>query len=154
MEWALRMAVKDQLRPRGFSGSFPHLRQRSAEGVDLISFQFHSAGGSFVVEVAGCGPLGFTTSWGKHLAPSQVRALDITWPRPRLGSPTFPMSGDHWFVFGPRSYESGADEVQPSEYYQAIASDVVGLIDEQGESFWRTVVRADDRQGRHLYVGL
>src|SRR2546426_5791011 len=86
MESALKKAINEQLRPAGFSGSFPHLRRRLDGRIDLISFQFHSAGGSFVAEVAACPPDGFTTSSGRHIEPSKVRAQDIPRPRPRLGS--------------------------------------------------------------------
>jgi hypothetical protein len=138
MESALKAAVTDQLRSRGFSGSFPHLRRRGDGRVDLVSFQFHSAGGSFVVEVASCGPGGFTTSWGKHVEPSKVRAIDIAPSlRPRLGNANFPGFGDHWFVFGPRSYEPASRVLQPSAHYEAIAAEVVRLLDDQAEPFWQ-----------------
>jgi len=133
MESALKRAIRAHLRPRGFVGSLPHLRRRSADRIDLISVQFHSAGGSFVVEVAACGPTGYTTSWGRAIGPSLVRARDIPTPRPRLGSPTFP-KGDHWFVYGPRAHQTGASSVLPVQHYQEIAIHVVHLIDTQAAS--------------------
>jgi tRNA(Leu) C34 or U34 (ribose-2'-O)-methylase TrmL len=138
MDGALRDAVKRELRPRGFTGTLPHLRRRSADRVHLISVQYHSSGGSFVVEVASCGADGYTTSGGKHIEPSRVTARDIPRPRPRLGSPSFPASGDHWFVFGPRSYELDAETVRASEHYEQIAAQVVQMIAEQAEPFWRS----------------
>lgn len=136
MESALKRSVADHLRPAGFTGSLPHLRRRSETRIDLVSMQFHSGGGSFIVEVASCGPNGYTTSWGKHIEPGKVRARDISHPRPRLGSAFFPDSGDHWFVFGPRSYETSNAGVEPSAHYDAIASEVIRLIRDQAESFW------------------
>jgi hypothetical protein len=137
MDLALRSVVVEPLRARGFSGSLPHLRRRLEERVDLLSVQFNSAGGSFVVEVASCGSGGFTTPWGKLIEPSRVRAVDID-PRhrPRLGSGGFPGGGDHWFVFGTRNYEVGSEEDQGRAHYEAVAAEVMRLLDEQAEPFW------------------
>src|SRR5437667_469435 len=124
MAGALKNLVLNELRARGFTGSLPHLRRRSSERIDLLSIQYHSAGGSFVVEVASCGAEGSTTGWGKQIPPQKVTAQNIAAPRPRLGSPTFPV-GDHWFTFGGRSYEKGADVVRRKGYYEKIARDVL-----------------------------
>lgn len=62
MNAALKRMISRDLRPLGFSGSLPHLRRRTPDRIDLITFQFNSAGGSFVIEVAACGPTGFITS--------------------------------------------------------------------------------------------
>jgi hypothetical protein len=62
MDAALMRIVVPDLRRRGFTGSLPRLRRRQPGHIDLISFQFHSGGGSFVVEVAQCPPTGHTTS--------------------------------------------------------------------------------------------
>lgn len=137
MDHALKEVVVRPLRAEGFTGSLPHLRRRSDEQICLISFQFYSSGGSFVVEVAECAPDGFTTSWGAHVPPQKVKAQDMNPPhRPRLGNPEFPL-GDHWFTFGPRNYEPGADELQPPDHYIAIATDVLRHIQSQAETFWR-----------------
>jgi hypothetical protein len=50
-----------------------------------VSVQHFSGGGSFAVEIAVCPSEGHTTSWGAEIAPSKVRAVDINYPRPRLG---------------------------------------------------------------------
>lgn len=139
MDAALKRAVASRLRPLGFKGSLPHLRRRSDRRIDLISVQYFSSGGSFVVEVAACGPDGYTTSWGKHIDATKVRAQDIPTPRPRLGSENFPEFGDHWFVFGPRNYEAGSEKVYPPQHYDDIAADVIRLVAEQAEPFWREV---------------
>ena len=135
MNEALTYAVRTELRPRGFTGSLPHWRRRSTKQICLLTIQFFSAGGSFVAEVAECGPDGYVTSWGAHKAPQKVTAHDINTPRPRLGSPQFPQ-GDHWFTFGRRNYESGAHIVHPREHYDEIAAQMIRLVEEQAEPFW------------------
>jgi Domain of unknown function (DUF4304) len=140
MDAALKAMAKESLRARGFAGSLPHLHRRRDDRIELVSVQYHSAGGSFVVEIARCGAEGLTTGWGKVIAPSKVRAADIDPPnRPRLGSDTFP-DGDHWFVFGPRSYEAGADDVRPESHYVGIAAEVARLIEAQAEPWWESDV--------------
>lgn len=138
MDQALKEVVVADLRRRGFTGSLPHLRRRDPERISLISVQHHSSGGSFVVEVAVCPPSGHVTSWGKDVAPSKVKAVDINDPRPRLGNPSFPGRGDHWFVYGPRSYDPGGQTVLSPSHYLEVAERVVALLDEQAEEFWRT----------------
>jgi Domain of unknown function (DUF4304) len=146
MDAALRRAVSEHLRPRGFTGSLPHLRRRSETRIDLLSVQYYNPGGGmFVVEVAACEPTGFTTAWGTHIEPDKVKAQDITMvksqdvtmPRPRLGSPSFPR-GDHWFVFGPTNYEAPNAEALSQSHYDRVASEVLHFIEEQAEPFWRT----------------
>jgi hypothetical protein len=136
MNGALKYAITQHLRPKGFTGSLPHLRRRSDTQICLISFQFFSAGGSFVVEVAECGPDGITTLWGEHKPPQKVKAQDSPARRPRLGSADFPV-GDHWFVFGSRNYEPGAEQLQPQATYQALAADVLRFVESQAEPFWQ-----------------
>lgn len=139
MDAALKAAVNECLRPRGFTGSLPHLRRRSPDRICLLSVQHFSSGGSFVVEVAACGPEGVTTAWGKVIEPSKVNAQHITRPRPRLGSAGFPGSGDHWFVYGPRNYEPHADVLQPPHHYEKIAAEVMQLVETTAEPFWQSV---------------
>jgi hypothetical protein len=136
MEAALRQAIDDHLRPAGFTGALPHLRRRSDERIDLMSFQFYSSGGSFVVEVAGCPPSGFTTYWGEHIEPAQLRAWDVPRPRPRLGSKEFLVRGDHWFAFGLPNWEPDSGAMHPPAHYDAIAAEVMRLVTEQAEPFW------------------
>ena len=137
MDEAIKRVVVTDLRERGFTGSLPHFRRRDGERISLLSFQHLSSGGSFVVEVATCPPGGHITSWGEHIAPSKVRAIDVNRPRPRLGNPNFPEQGDHWFAYGPRSYEGGIRTVDPS-HYEAVARLVVELVERQAEPFWRS----------------
>ena len=137
MDEALKRVLVPELRRRGFTGSLPHFRRRESERISLLSIQHFSSGGSFTVEVAACPPSGHMTSWGQTIAPSKVRALDVNDPRPRLGSLSFPGSGDHWFVYGPRLYDPDAGAIQPSPHYEAVARSVLELVDSQAEPFWR-----------------
>ena len=136
MNQALKEAVHSVLRPHGWSGSMPHFRYRSTNQICLLSFQFHSAGGSLVAEVAECSPDGYTASWGQHWPPSKVTAHCIGAPRSRLGSTQFPV-GDHWFTFGPRNYEPDADIVRPRAHYDGVAAEVMRFVCEQAEPWWR-----------------
>jgi hypothetical protein len=141
MDGALKDAITQYLRPTGFTGSLPHLRRRSDAQICLISFQFFSAGGSFAVEAAECGPDGFTTSWGEHKPPHKLKAWDVPAPRPRLGCADFPR-GDHWFVFGPRNYEPGAEKLQRLEAYESLAAEVMRFVESQAEPFWKQQLSA------------
>jgi hypothetical protein len=142
MDSALKATVVTALRQRGFTGSLPHLRRRSPEQIRLVSVQYFSSGGSFVVEVAECAPDGLTTSWGVHIEPRKVTAQNVHPPaRIRIGGESFP-SGDPWFVFAPRYYEPGADTVQPAGHYAAVADDVLRAIDEHAEPFWNAQLAA------------
>lgn len=140
MDAALRRAIDEHLRPDGFTGSLPHLRRRRPGGIDLLTVQHFSSGGSFVVEVATSPPDGFVTSWNERIPPSKVTAHDIPTPRGRLGSDSFP-DGDHWFDFAPRSYEGQAEfesrtnkrlPIGPDQ----VAAEVISLVRSQAEPFW------------------
>ena len=91
------------------------------------------------MEVAACGPNGFTMGWGEVIGPSKVNAQHISGPRPRLGSAGFPGSADHWFVFGTRMYEPHADALQPPHHYEQIAAEVMQLVETTAEPFWQSV---------------
>jgi hypothetical protein len=134
MDAALQSMVATSLRPAGFSGSLPHLRRTLGERVDLISFQFFSSGGSFVVEVA-CVPPEGVMSAGRPVPASKVRATNVS-RRPRLGSSSFPNHGDHWFVFGPRNYEEPSEFGYPSP--DELAAEVLGLLQVEAELWWST----------------
>jgi len=100
MKAALKSTVVPRLRKLGFSGSFPHLRRRRPDRIDLLTFQFDRHGGGFVIEISRCPPDGLTTAWGKQIAPGKVTAWDLP-PKergrikPREGSGT-----DSWFRYG------------------------------------------------------
>jgi hypothetical protein len=137
--------INRELRPLGSTGSWPHLRRVTAERIDLITFQYFSSGGNFVVEVAVGAPGGFTTSWEKVMEPKRLTAHNITRPRPRLQpdrsfgpGATLPvsLSGSDWFVFGPRNYEPGGEVVHSAEHYDAVAASVPIAIRTQADPFW------------------
>lgn len=133
MERALREIFVPQLRAAGFKGSFPHFRRPTGDQIRLLTFQYFSSGGSFVVELAACGIDGVTHSWGKHVPPNNVTAHDVGF-RHRLGGSR---GGDHWFVFGKRNYEDGHDRVEAKEHYDAVASDVLERFNAEAETYWR-----------------
>jgi hypothetical protein len=113
---ALREVVLPVVRDMAFRGSFPHFRRTRDTQIDLLTFQFSSWGGSFVVEVAYCEPAGFTNYSGVHTPPDKVRVRHIhPTQRLRLGSHP-PDKVDHWFRFEPESdciYADTALEVLP-----------------------------------------
>lgn len=127
---ALRRAIRDHLRPRGFTGSFPHLRRITDKRIDLITFQFYSAGGRFVVEVAACPPDGITDVWGTA-GPKEVTAQHVD-PKNR---PRLEFADGDWLSFGPRTYDD-PEPVRSDEWYAQIAAEVIRAIDEQAEPWW------------------
>lgn len=132
MEVALKKIVIPELRTLGFRGSFPHFRRVRKQRIDLLSFQFYSSGGSFVVEVSSCGPEG--TRWS---GPEKAKANEVDGKRLRLGADP---SGalDHWFQFGLRNYEQGHEKVGPQSHYDAVAQSVRGSICSEAEPYWQS----------------
>ncbi len=128
MENSLKAIVVPILRERGFKGSFPHFRRRGETRIDLISFQFLSSGGSFVAEVARCGPEGTRFS-----GPDDAKVSEVA-VRLRLGAAD--SKSDHWFTFGARNYEPGHDVVKPQSHYDAISCEVAELIASQAEAWF------------------
>ena len=125
---ALRRVSVPTLRDIGFKGSFPHFRRFREGQIDLLMFQFNRWGGSFVVEVAFCGPEGWTHRLGRHVPAKEVQVGDITpKQRLRLGSHP-PKQADHWFSFEPES----------ESIYTDTALEALSLIRSQGEDFWQT----------------
>ena len=133
MEQALRDVFADSLRRRGFKGSLPHFRRVSKRRVDYLSVQFNSAGGSFVVEVACAGPDGKPQDYGKHLP---IEKLNVTYftRRLRLGSRPGEGEADHWFRFGPASYEP-TSSVPRVEHFRAVAAEAAAYLDAQMETW-------------------
>lgn len=136
LETALREVVIPDLRERGFRGTFPHFRRPLPTRLDLLTFQFYSAGGSFVVEIAQCGPEGPKLSW-KSVAPEKATAHHVN-QRLRLGSDPENRRSDHWFKFGKPNYEDGHEDVLPSTHYRQIANEVKELVRTQGERYWES----------------
>lgn len=109
MDTAIKAIVVPHLRAMGFKGSIPHFHRPRGEAVDLLSFQFRSDGGAFVVELGRVAADGFDFH-GKHIpaAKAQNRYLK---ERHRLGSELRVNYGDHWFVFSGRDADEVAREV-------------------------------------------
>ncbi|MDK9559764.1 DUF4304 domain-containing protein [Marinobacter sp. M216] len=128
MEASLRTIVVPELRSRGFKGSYPHFRRILENRIDLLTFQFYSSGGSFVVEIGTCGPEGTRFS-----GPDKAKVSEVP-KRLRLGA-EIPGS-DHWFKFGLPNYEPGNEVVHSKSHYDTISTEVANLIEVQGEAFW------------------
>lgn len=125
MNGALKALVIPKLRELGFSGRFPHFRRVRQDRADLLVFQFNSAGGSFVVEIASLTAQEVADHWRADLTLENATAYDVH-IRNRLGSVNH---SDHWFVFGKRNYEPGHDRIQPDIVYERVAKDVVRLLE-------------------------
>ncbi|TGN39540.1 DUF4304 domain-containing protein [Marinobacter confluentis] len=128
MEASLKAIVVPELRSRGFKGSYPHFRRIMENRIDLLTFQFYSAGGSFVVEIGNCGPEGTRFS-----GPNKAKVSEIG-NRLRLGAER--PGRDHWFEFGLPNYQPGNEVVHPKSHYDTISAEVANLIETQGEAFW------------------
>lgn len=137
MDRALKTAFAATLRPAGFSGSFPHLRRVTDTQIDLLTVQYFSGGGKFVVEVGNCEPEGFVTHWGRTLGPKQVTVSYLGRERRRIGETVLGV-GDPWFVFGPLGGE-GPDSrvVAVDSHYEAIADQALLAVEQEAEPFWR-----------------
>jgi len=125
MNQALGTLVVPKLRKLGFAGQFPHFRRVRNDRAELIVFQFNSAGGSFVVELATLTAEEVAAHWKADLSLDTATAYDSDHRR-RLGSVDH---GDHWFVFGRRNYELGHDRVESDSHYGRVAQDVARLLD-------------------------
>lgn len=118
MDNALKKAVIPVLRKQGFKGSLPHFRRNNENNIDLITFQFSSWGGSFVVELATCPLEGATMSWGDPISPNKVTAHHIN-TRFRLGANSEDEDGI-WFDF---------ENAKKEEDFEKVAMCVLDLLD-------------------------
>lgn len=118
MKKALQQVVVPHLRELGFRGTFPHFRRRS-DWIDLVTFQFDSYGGGFIIELGRCGLEEYTTDWGKQIPPDRL----TTWylpmnqrtriqPRPGGGA-------DSWFRY---------DSATTTEDFVQIARSALALL--------------------------
>lgn len=98
MDAAIKAVLLPHLRQLGFKGALPHLHRPRNGAVDLLTFQFRSAGGSFVVELGRIAADGFDFH-GRQILPAKARTSYL-FPRfcHRLGTP-LDAPGDHWFDF-------------------------------------------------------
>jgi hypothetical protein len=115
----LKQIVVPVLRELRFKGSFPHFRREVAGRVDLLTFQFSSAGGRFVVEIGKFAASGYVMG-DRILAANQVKISHLS-RRLRLGAKN--ESVDHWF-----DYES--------EDRSHVATAIESLIRGQAEQWW------------------
>ncbi|QDU11038.1 DUF4304 domain-containing protein [Gimesia aquarii] len=97
MNQVLKELVIPKLRGIGFRGSMPHFRRLRDEQTDLLTFQFSTSGGKFVVEVAFASAGPFETSWGKIIERKKLTAHDLN-NRLRLG-PKVDGENDFWFIY-------------------------------------------------------
>lgn len=134
MTAAIKSVLVPALRQQGFKGSLPHFYRARPARADFLTVQFHSAGGSFVVEVAKCGPHGIESGHGEDLPVSKLNVQYFA-DRLRLGSD--PAAGilDHWFEFGPRNYDP-PQALRPVGHYEGIASQVLQLLGSQADGWW------------------
>ncbi|MFZ9394751.1 MAG: DUF4304 domain-containing protein [Erythrobacter sp.] len=106
---ALKAVVLPHLRAMGFKGSLPHLHRLRGAAADLLTVQFISAGGKFVVELGRAAPGGFD-SYGRHIPIAKAKTYYLA-ERHRLGSEMRVNYGDHWFSFAEGDPETVAREV-------------------------------------------
>ncbi len=134
MTAAIKGTFVPELRRLGFKGSLPHFYRAGPARTDFLTVQFHSAGGSFVVEIAKCGPNGIESGHGKDLPASK---LNVQYFAERLRLGCNPSAGvlDHWFEFGPRNYDP-PQPLLPGNHYEGIASELVRLLDSQANEWW------------------
>jgi hypothetical protein len=132
MEKALKEYFTPQIREVGFKGFFPHFRRQSPDQLDLLSFQFFSSGGSFIIEIGCCEKEGLTNSIGK-LTPANKVNVGKVWPRLRLGSTPETNQNDHWFKFNNLNYET--QETHEFEHYKKVANNAASFL-HQAENWW------------------
>ena len=133
MEQALKEFFVPELRALGFKGSFPHFRRIAENSIDLLTFQFYSAGGSFVVEIGQCPLEGFTNAVG-ILTPANEVTVAHVFPRLRLGSSHEAGKSDHWFEFGEPNYVPA--KTYTREHYQLVAKTAASFIPNQASTWW------------------
>jgi hypothetical protein len=105
----LKRTVVPVLRDLGFRGSFPHFRRAGDKQIDLLTFQFASGGGRFVVEVGKFPAAGYELG-GTHLPPEKVKMRHLL-RRLRLGARG--VNDDHWFDFEDGDYARASEAVVP-----------------------------------------
>ena len=119
------------LRQKDFKGSFPHFRRLTTDRINLLTFQFDSSGGGFVIEITNCQPNGFTTSWGTKIEPNKLTAHDL-FNRKRIQSNMDTTSSltDDWFRYD-KKYLFGFGDI-----YKKVCKDVLSKLD-IAEDYWK-----------------
>ncbi|MBI1492095.1 DUF4304 domain-containing protein [Halocynthiibacter styelae] len=131
MELALKEVCVPALRTLGFKGSFPHFYKNSDGFVELITFQFFSAGGSFCVNLGYVDFEGKNVSLGQDTEISKLR-VSSTKDFRRMGAVA---DGDRWFCFGSTSY--GTRRGQPFSVKE-LAEHCSALFKTDAEIWWRS----------------
>jgi Domain of unknown function (DUF4304) len=135
MQEALKAVVLPVLRSKSFKGSLPHFRRVEPKSAHFLTFQFNSAGGSFVVEIARSGPNGIESGYGSDVPISKLTTHYFS-IRHRLGSGLASRGGDHWYTFAPRNYEPPVP-VFPKSHYEHVALLVVAHLESEADAWWR-----------------
>ena len=126
---ALKETVVPFLRGKGFSGSFPHFRRFSNNGVDLLTFQFDKWGGGFLIEISKCSNSGFVTHWGETISAKDMRAIDNHPDDRHRIIPGKDGSRESWFRY------DGQLKFPFSRVYKITAKSVLSYFDE-AEEWW------------------
>jgi len=127
MDGALKEVVVPALRSLGFKGTFPHFYRATNQHVDLLSFQFRLAGGSFVAELSFAEANRNNVYYDKEAPINKLRPSQTT-KRFRLGAQGAGL--DNWFSFEPKGF------LKREPNYRGIASEVVRLIEDQAVPWW------------------
>ena len=112
----LKRVAGPVLRSLGFKGSFPHFRRATDTQIDLLSFQFSTSGGEFVVEIGSFPPTGYEL-YGKLVPAAEVKMRHL-FRRLRLGAKD--EDSDYWFNCDSGDYASVAASVVPYIRGQAV----------------------------------
>ncbi len=134
MTVALKSILVPALRLRAFKGSLPHFYRNDSARIEFLTVQFNRSGGSFVVEIAKCGPAGIEHGYGSEL-PMQKLNTHYFRDRFRLGADKSSGIDDHWFEFGPKMYDPPSP-LRQSAFYKAIAAQVVSHFETQAQGWW------------------
>lgn len=118
MKKALQQVVVPHLRELGFRGAFPHFRRRS-DRIDIVTFQFDSYGGGFIIELGRCGLEGYTTYWGEHIPPESVTTWDLPMDQRARIQPRPDGGTDSWFRY---------DSATTTEDFVQIARSALALL--------------------------
>ena len=126
MKKALKDVVVPRLRDHDFTGSFPHFRRCRPNRIDLITFQFDRHGGGFVIEIGQCPAEGFTTHWGKQIAPEKVTAWDVSSKQRSRVQPHIGSGTDGWFRY---------DGVAAQDVFRQTAEAVLPFLEQAEKMF-------------------
>ena len=95
MDDALKKEFVPKLRELGFKGSYPHLRKKGKECVEIIGVQFSQWGPQFYIEIAK-GPIeGVDIINGKHVEANKLKHYHPG-KRMRVGDLPFDYSGKNF----------------------------------------------------------